>query len=65
MAFKKALIERALGAELGQHLGYSNGAVKPEGEQPAQRHKRQDRVDPRRPAAHRRLFVDTYFKKGG
>jgi len=30
MAFKKALIERALGAELGHHLGYSNGAVKPE-----------------------------------
>ena len=30
MAFKKALIERALGAELGHHLGYANGAVKPE-----------------------------------
>jgi putative transposase len=30
LAFKKALIERALGAELGHHLGYSNGAVKPE-----------------------------------
>jgi putative transposase len=30
MAFKKALIERALGAELGHHLGYSIGAVKPE-----------------------------------
>lgn len=30
MAFKKALIERALGAELGHHLGYSNGAGKPE-----------------------------------
>ena len=28
MAFKKALIERALAAELGHHLGYSNGAVK-------------------------------------
>ncbi len=26
MAFKKALIERALGAELGHHLGYSPGA---------------------------------------
>src|SRR3954469_22057492 len=30
MAFKKALIERALGAELGHHLGYPNGANKPE-----------------------------------
>ncbi len=30
VAFKKALIERALGAELGHHLGYANGAVKPE-----------------------------------
>ena len=30
MAFKKALIERALGAELGHHLGYSTGAAKPE-----------------------------------
>ena len=30
MAFKKALIERALGAELGHHLGYANGAAKPE-----------------------------------
>ena len=30
MAFKKALIERALGAELGHHLGYPPGAVKPE-----------------------------------
>jgi putative transposase len=27
--FKKALIERALGAELGQHLGYPAGASKP------------------------------------
>ncbi|MGT2430760.1 hypothetical protein ACU4HD_22555 [Cupriavidus basilensis] len=26
MAFKKALIERALGAELGHHLGYQPGA---------------------------------------
>jgi len=25
MAFKKALIERALGAELGHHLGYPSG----------------------------------------
>jgi hypothetical protein len=30
IAFKKALIERALGAELGHHLGYPNGAAKPE-----------------------------------
>lgn len=30
MAFKKALIERALGAEMGLHLGYSSGAAKPE-----------------------------------
>src|SRR6476620_5871595 len=30
IAFKKALIERALGAELGHHLGYASGAAKPE-----------------------------------
>ena len=30
VAFKKALIERALGAELGHHLGYASGAAKPE-----------------------------------
>ena len=29
--FKKAFIERALGAEMSQHLGYSPGQVKPEG----------------------------------
>ena len=29
MAFKKALIERALGAELSHHLGYSPGSTKP------------------------------------
>jgi transposase-like protein len=29
MAFKKALIERALGAELSHHLGYTPGAAKP------------------------------------
>jgi transposase-like protein len=29
MAFKKALIERALGAELSHHLGYAPGADKP------------------------------------
>jgi transposase-like protein len=31
MAFKKALIERALGAELGHHLGYQPGAERPAG----------------------------------
>jgi putative transposase len=31
MTFKKALIERALGAELGHHLGYSSGAEHPAG----------------------------------
>jgi transposase-like protein len=30
MAFKKALIERTLGAELSHHLGYPPGAEKPE-----------------------------------
>ena len=30
LAFKKALIERALGAELSHHLGYRPGAEKPE-----------------------------------
>jgi putative transposase len=32
MAFKKALIERAMGAELGHHLGYPAGAAKPNAE---------------------------------
>ncbi len=31
MAFKKALIERMLGAELSHHLGYRSGETKPEG----------------------------------
>jgi putative transposase len=31
VAFKKALIERALGAEMGHHLGYPAGAGKPSG----------------------------------
>ncbi|SCB18867.1 Transposase (or an inactivated derivative) [Cupriavidus alkaliphilus] len=31
MAFRKALIERALGAELGHHLGYPAGAERPAG----------------------------------
>jgi transposase-like protein len=30
IAFKKALIERAMGAELGHHLGYPAGAERPE-----------------------------------
>src|SRR5687768_2483871 len=30
MAFKKALIERALGGELSHHLGYASGTAKPE-----------------------------------
>jgi putative transposase len=30
MAFKKALIERALGAELSHHFGYPPGSAKPE-----------------------------------
>ena len=30
MTFKKALIERAMGAELGNHLGYAAGTAKPE-----------------------------------
>jgi putative transposase len=30
MAFKKALIERAMGAELGHHLGYPAGSSKPD-----------------------------------
>lgn len=30
LAFKKALIERALGAEMSHHLGYSPEAAKPE-----------------------------------
>ena len=46
MAFKKALIERALGAELSHHLGYPPGATKPEKVgQPPQRRQRQDGVD--------------------
>jgi transposase-like protein len=31
LAFKKALIERAMGAELGHHLGYPPGGAKPDG----------------------------------
>ena len=32
MAFKKALIERAMGAELSHHLGYRDGEPRPEGQ---------------------------------
>jgi putative transposase len=55
MAFKKALIERALGAELGHHLGYSNGAGKPEAVS-NQRNGTSGKavLNRRRPAAHRR-----------
>ena len=55
-AFKKALIERALGAEMSEHLGYPAGADKPEtatNHQPPQRQERQDTFDRRRSAAHR------------
>ena len=53
-AFKKALIERALGAELSHHLGYLPGADKAAGgEQSPQRGERQDRAHRRRAAAHR------------
>jgi transposase-like protein len=37
MAFKKALIERALGAELTHHLGYPPGSEARAGHQPPQR----------------------------
>jgi len=53
-AFKKALIERALGAEMSHHpglrrrLGEARG-----GDQPPQRQERQDGSDRRRTAAHR------------
>lgn len=30
MLLKKAIIERALGAELGRHLGYDSGQARPE-----------------------------------
>jgi putative transposase len=40
VAFKKALIERALGAELSHHLGYPNGASKPEASAANQRNGR-------------------------
>ena len=39
-AFKKALIERALGAEMSHHLGYPSGASKPEASSGNQRNGR-------------------------
>ncbi len=54
VAFKKALIERALGAELGHHLGYPSGAVKPEAATNQRNGKSaKNRAHRRRPAAHR------------
>lgn len=32
LSFKKAVIERAMNAEMNQHLGYRSGAVKPDGQ---------------------------------
>ena len=53
-AFKKALIERALGAEMSHHLGYAAGTEKPEA---ATNHRngqeRQDGSDRRWAVAHR------------
>jgi len=40
VAFKKALIERALGAEMSHHLGYPSGASKPEASAANQRNGR-------------------------
>ena len=55
--FKKAVIERALGAEMSHHLGYRPGSTTWVGQaraidQPPQRQQRQDGPDRRRPAAH-------------
>ena len=53
--FKKALIERALGAELSHHLGYAPGAPKPDaGDESSQRDERKDGADRRRPGRDRR-----------
>ena len=51
MAFKKALIERALGGELSHHLGYPAGPEARGREQPTQRPQRQDRSHRGRAAA--------------
>jgi hypothetical protein len=32
LSFKKAVIERAMNAEMNQHLGYRSGEVKPDGQ---------------------------------
>ena len=54
IAFKQALIEASLNAELTHHLGYPPGAERPEAiDQPAQRRHRQDGADRRRQAADR------------
>ena len=54
IAFKQALIEASLNAELTHHLGYAPGADRPEvHDQPAQRRHRQDGADRRRPTADR------------
>ena len=54
LAFKQALIEASLNAELTHHLGYPPGAERPEAaDQPAQRRHRQDGSDRRRQAADR------------
>jgi transposase-like protein len=41
-AFKKALIERALGAEMSHHLGYAVRADKPQAATPTEWQERQD-----------------------
>ncbi len=51
MALKKALIERALGAELSHHLGYAHGGASPLIQLPSQWRLGQDGVDRRWPAA--------------
>ena len=53
--FKKAIIERALGAELSHHLGYPPGAAKPDDTTNHRKwHERQDGPDRRRSAGARR-----------
>ncbi len=43
--FKKAIIERAMGAELSHHLGYLPGGLKPEDTTNSQREQRQNSPD--------------------
>ena len=53
-ALNKAVIERAMGAEMSQHLGDEPGEPRPPGQrEPPQRHERQDRSDRWRCGAHR------------